>query len=109
MLVDVGIVGGGLVGLAVARAVRAAGHGTTVWEKKSGWAVHQTGRNSGVIHSGLYYKPGGLKARLCVTGAASMAAYARERGLPVEIGGKLVVAGDSGELPALAELERRGM
>lgn len=107
--VHVGVVGGGIVGLAVARALRADGHGVTVFEKESEWAAHQTGHNSGVIHSGLYYRPGGLKARLCVAGAASMAAFARERGLPVEIGGKLVVAVHSGELTALAELERRGV
>jgi (S)-2-hydroxyglutarate dehydrogenase len=105
----IGVIGGGIVGLAVARALRADGHGVTVCEKESGWAVHQSGRNSGVIHSGLYYQPGGLKARLCVMGTASMAAYARERGLPVEVGGKLVVAVDERELPALAELERRGV
>ncbi len=104
----VGVVGGGIVGLAVARALRAVGHGVTVFEKEPSWGAHQTGRNSGVIHSGLYYRPGGLKARLCVAGAASMTAFARERDLPVEIGGKLVVAVHGGELPALAELERRG-
>ncbi|MDQ3760633.1 MAG: L-2-hydroxyglutarate oxidase [Actinomycetota bacterium] len=109
MHVEVVVVGGGIVGLAVARALRADGHGVTVCEKESGWAVHQTGRNSGVIHSGLYYQPGGLKARLCVAGAASMAAFAHERGLPVDVGGKLVVAVRRGELPALAELVRRGM
>ncbi|MGH3937233.1 MAG: L-2-hydroxyglutarate oxidase [Pseudonocardiaceae bacterium] len=102
------VIGGGIVGLAVARALRAGGHGVTVCEKEPRWAVHQTGRNSGVIHSGLYYRPGGLKARLCVAGAASMATYARDRGLAVEVGGKLVVAVDERELPALAELERRG-
>jgi L-2-hydroxyglutarate oxidase len=89
--------------------LRADGHGVTVCEKESSWAVHQTGRNSGVIHSGLYYKPGGLKAQLCVAGTASMAAYARERGVPVEVGGKLVVAVNERELPALVELEHRGM
>ncbi len=109
MRVHVGVIGGGIVGLAAARALRADGHGVTVCEKESDWAVHQTGRNSGVIHSGLYYRPGGLKARLCVAGAASMAAFARERGLPVEIGGKLVLAVHDGELPALAELARRGV
>ncbi|MFN2496450.1 MAG: L-2-hydroxyglutarate oxidase [Pseudonocardiaceae bacterium] len=103
------VIGGGILGLAVARAVRGAGHDVTVCEKEPGWAAHQTGRNSGVIHSGLYYQPGGLKARLCVAGAASMVAYARERGLPFEVGGKLVVAVDERELPALAELERRGV
>jgi (S)-2-hydroxyglutarate dehydrogenase len=106
--VHVVVIGGGIVGLAVARALRGGGHDVTVCEKEPGWAMHQTGRNSGVIHSGLYYRPGGLKARLCVAGAASMAAFARERGLPVQVGGKLVVAVEEGELPALAELERRG-
>ncbi|MGH3794757.1 MAG: L-2-hydroxyglutarate oxidase [Pseudonocardiaceae bacterium] len=103
------VIGGGIVGLAVARALRADGSQVTVCEKEPGWAMHQTGRNSGVIHSGLYYQPGGLKARLCVAGAVSMAAYADEHGVPFEIGGKLVVAVDERELPALAELERRGM
>ncbi|MGH4016282.1 MAG: L-2-hydroxyglutarate oxidase [Pseudonocardiaceae bacterium] len=102
------VIGGGIVGLAVARALRSGGHGVTVCEKEPSWAMHQTGRNSGVIHSGLYYRPGGLKARLCVAGAASMAAYAQARGVPCEIGGKLVVAVDERELPALAELQRRG-
>jgi L-2-hydroxyglutarate oxidase LhgO len=105
----VGVAGGGIVGLAVARALWSDGHGVTVFEEESRWGAHQTGRNSGVIHSGLYYRPGGLKARLCVAGAASMAAFARERGLPVEISGELVVAVHSGELHALAELERRGI
>ncbi|MGH7745176.1 MAG: FAD-dependent oxidoreductase, partial [Candidatus Dormibacteria bacterium] len=100
------VIGGGIVGLAVARALRADEHGVTVCEKEADWAVHQTGRNSGVIHSGLYYRPCGLKARQCVAGAASMAAFARAHGLPVEIGGKLVLAVQDGELPALAELAR---
>lgn len=107
--VHIVVIGGGIVGLAVARALRADGHGVTVCEKESAWAVHQTGHNSGVIHSGLYYRPGGLKARLCVAGAASMAAFAREHGLPAETGGKLVVAVHDRELPALAELARRGV
>jgi L-2-hydroxyglutarate oxidase len=106
--VHVVVVGGGIVGLAVARALRARGQDVTVCEKEPGWAMHQTGRNSGVIHSGLYYKPGGLKARLCVAGAGSTAAYAGAHGVPFEVGGKLVVAVDERELPALAELERRG-
>lgn len=103
------VIGGGIVGLAVARALRAGGHQVTVCEKEPRWAAHQTGRNSGVIHSGLYYRPGGLKARLCVAGAASMASYATERGIPCEVGGKLVVAVHERELPALAELARRGI
>jgi L-2-hydroxyglutarate oxidase len=108
-VVHVVVVGGGILGLAVARALRADGERVTVCEKEPVWAAHQTGRNSGVIHSGLYYQPGGLKARLCVAGAASMAAYAREHAVPCEIGGKLVIATDHAELPALAELERRGI
>lgn len=104
----VAVIGGGIVGLAVARALQVGGHAVTVCEKEPGWGAHQSGHNSGVIHSGLYYRPGGLKARLCVAGAASMAAFAQERGLPVRICGKLVVAVRPAELPALAELARRG-
>ncbi|MGH3765739.1 MAG: L-2-hydroxyglutarate oxidase [Pseudonocardiaceae bacterium] len=103
------VIGGGIVGLAVARVLRARGHGVTVCEKEPGWAAHQSGHNSGVIHSGLYYRPGGIKARLCVAGAASMVAFARERDLPVEVGGKLVVAVHQGELAGLRELARRGV
>jgi L-2-hydroxyglutarate oxidase len=106
--VHVAVIGGGIVGLAVARALQAGGHAVTVCEKEPGWGEHQSGHNSGVIHSGLYYRPGGLKARLCVAGAASMAAFARKHGLPVRISGKLVVAVRPAELPALAELARRG-
>ncbi|MDQ3887293.1 MAG: L-2-hydroxyglutarate oxidase [Actinomycetota bacterium] len=102
------VVGGGIMGLAVARELRNAGQGVTVCEKEDGWARHQTGRNSGVVHSGLYYRPGSLKARLCVAGARSIVAYARERGVPVEVCGKLIVAVHERELPALAELARRG-
>lgn len=103
------VVGGGIIGLAIARELNAAGHGVTVCEKERGWARHQTGRNSGVLHSGLYYRPGSLKARLCVAGARSMVGYARERGVPVQVCGKLVVATSERELPALDELERRGV
>ena len=102
------VIGGGIVGLAVARELRVAGHGVTVCEKEDGWAQHQTGRNSGVVHSGLYYRPGSLKARLCVAGSRSIVAYARENGVPVDVCGKLVVAVHERELPALAELARRG-
>ncbi len=102
------VIGGGIVGLAVARVLRARGHGVTVCEEP-GVAAHQSGRTSGVIHSGLYYRPGGRKARFCAAGAASMAAFARERGLPVDVGGKLVVAVHEGELLGLRELARRGV
>lgn len=103
------VVGGGIVGLAIARELISSGHGVTVCEKEWGWARHQTGRNSGVVHSGLYYRPGSLKARMCVAGARSMVDYAREHGVAVRVCGKLVVATAESELPALDELERRGM
>jgi L-2-hydroxyglutarate oxidase len=99
------VIGGGILGLAVARelAIR-RGHTVTVLEKEAGWASHQTGRNSGVIHSGLYYKPGSLKARMCVAGNRSMIEFAKDRGIPVDVCGKLVVAVDESELPRLAGL-----
>jgi L-2-hydroxyglutarate oxidase len=102
------VIGAGIVGLATARELTARGYGVTVLEKEQRVAAHQTGRNSGVIHSGLYYAPGSLKARLGVAGAASMLHFAREHGVDVEIGGKLVVATDDRQLPALRELVRRG-
>ncbi|MEO7236425.1 MAG: FAD-dependent oxidoreductase, partial [Lapillicoccus sp.] len=71
------VVGGGIVGLATARALAQRGDALTVLEKEARIGAHQTGRNSGVIHSGLYYAPGSLKAILAVRGAASMTAYAR--------------------------------
>lgn len=80
-----------------------------VVEKESGPARHQSGHNSGVIHSGLYYKPGSAKARLCARGAAAMYDYCEERGIVVERCGKLVVATSESELEGLAELQRRGV
>jgi L-2-hydroxyglutarate oxidase len=102
------VVGAGIVGLATAHELTARGYGVTVLDKESRVASHQTGRNSGVIHSGLYYKPGSLKARLGVAGAESMLRFAREHGVDVEVGGKLVVATHQRQLPALRELVRRG-
>lgn len=101
------VVGGGILGLAVARELAGRGHRVTVLEKEDGWARHQTGRNSGVIHAGLYYKPGSLKAKLCTAGAASMVAFAREHGVPVQVCGKLVVAVDESEVPRLHALAAR--
>jgi L-2-hydroxyglutarate oxidase len=101
------IVGAGIVGLAVARALAASGDEVVVLEKEADLARHQTGRNSGVIHSGLYYTPGSFKAKLCVAGAASMKAYAQEHGIAHEITGKLVVATREDQLPQLAKLEER--
>jgi len=96
------------VGLATAYELTRRGHGVTVLEKESEIAQHQTGRNSGVIHSGLYYAPGSLKARLGTAGAASMRDFAVEHGVPVEICGKLVVATKPEQLPALEKLQERG-
>jgi (S)-2-hydroxyglutarate dehydrogenase len=79
-----------------------------VLEREDRVGAHQTGRNSGVAHAGIYYKPGSLKARLCVDGVRELAAYCESRGLPYERCGKLIVALDESELPALDELARRG-
>ena len=86
------VAGAGIVGLATAFELTRRGHTVTVLEKESGSRQHQTGNNSGVIHSGLYYKPGSLKAKLGTAGATSMRRFAEEHGVFVEICGKLVVA-----------------
>jgi L-2-hydroxyglutarate oxidase len=101
------IIGGGIVGLAVAERASRIGHRITLLEKESGWAPHQTGHNSGVIHAGPYYRPGSLKARFCTAGNRSMKAFATEQGIPWKLTGKLIVATDERELPALEELRRR--
>ena len=105
------VVGGGIVGLATARAIAQAepNSSVAVIEKEPHWAAHQTGRNSGVIHSGLYYAPGSKKALMCRAGAASMAEFARGRGVPVTITGKLVVATAEEEVPRLQALHQRGI
>src|SRR5512146_1235129 len=107
---DVIIIGGGIVGLATARELlqRSPRTKLLVLEKEHELAAHQTGHNSGVIHSGLYYRPGSLKAKLCVTGAARMVEFCRENNVPHEICGKVVVATCKSELPALEELFSRG-
>jgi (S)-2-hydroxyglutarate dehydrogenase len=102
------VAGAGIVGLAAAHELTRRGHRVTVLEKESGIARHQTGNNSGVIHSGLYYRPGSLKATLGTAGASSMRRFAEENGVSVDICGKLVVATDKSQLPALTELYRRG-
>ena len=105
---DVVVVGGGIVGLATAHAVARTGRSVAVVEREPRLAAHQTGNNSNVIHSGLYYAPGGHKARLAVAGCAETVAFCRTHDLPYEVTGKLVVATEPDELPRLAELKRRG-
>jgi (S)-2-hydroxyglutarate dehydrogenase len=108
MTAHIGVIGGGILGVAIARALVRRGAGdVTVFEKEDGLARHQTGRNSGVVHAGLYYAPGSLKAQLCQAGRVLLRDYCLERGLPYREAGKLVVAVDASELPALAEIERR--
>lgn len=102
------VVGAGIVGLATAHELTQRGHRVTVVDKESQVAAHQTGHNSGVVHSGLYYAPGSLKARLGTAGATSMVEFAREHGVTVDRCGKLVVATERSQLPALDELLRRG-
>ena len=104
------IVGGGLVGLATAYKLplRCPSARVTVLEKENKVCAHQSGHNSGVLHSGLYYKPGSLKARLAVSGIQEMVAFCREHAVPHEICGKLVVAVDESEVPRLRNLYERG-
>ena len=106
---DAVVVGGGILGLAVARELQARRPGLrlALVEKEDGVARHQTGRSSGVVHRGVYYTPGSLKARLCVEGAERLLGYCDERGIPVLRCGKVVVAADDAERPRLAELHRR--
>lgn len=107
---DVLVVGGGIVGLSTAYAITRAAPGTrvTVLEKEPGPARHQTGRNSGVIHSGIYYRPGSLKARYAVRGAAEMVKFCAEYGIDHAVTGKLIVATERDELPRLHALVQRG-
>jgi L-2-hydroxyglutarate oxidase len=107
---DLAIVGGGIVGLAVARELirRNPQASICVLERESQIGTHQTGHNSGVIHAGVYYVPGSLKARLCVEGAREMYEYCEQRGIASERCGKVIVATDRSELDRLDELERRG-
>lgn len=108
---DYTIVGGGIVGLSVAMhiASRFRNARVLVLEKESAFAMHQTGRNSGVIHSGIYYKPGSDKARLAKAGADSMVEFCRGRGIPFQVCGKLIVATRESQLPQLANLYERGL
>jgi L-2-hydroxyglutarate oxidase len=107
---NVVVIGGGVVGLGVAlEIIRRYPHlRLLLLEKEDRVARHQSGHNSGVIHSGVYYKPGSLKARLCVTGAAAMVEFCREHGIAHEVCGKVIVATHADELPRLEELRKRG-
>lgn len=108
---DVAVIGAGILGLATARELvrRYPGRKVVVIEKEHGPARHQTGHNSGVIHSGIYYAPGSAKARLCVAGRELMVEYCRERAVPFEICGKLIVAATEDDLGPLDELMHRGV
>ncbi len=103
------VVGGGIVGLATAHRItlERPDAQVTVIEKEQRWGAHQTGHNSGVIHAGVYYKPGSLKARMCRAGSASMVEFCAEHGIDVQVCGKLIVATDSSELPRLTALHER--
>lgn len=103
------VVGSGIVGLAVAQQLTTRGHEVTVVDKESGIARHQTGRNSGVIHSGLYYAPGSKKALMSVAGARSMIEFARDRGVAHDVCGKVVAAVGEDEVPRLRALEKRAV
>jgi L-2-hydroxyglutarate oxidase len=108
---DVCIIGAGLVGLGVARALTEThrGVGLLVVEKEQSVAGHQSRNNSGVAHSGLYYRPGSLKARLCVEGRRRLEEFCQSRGIAFDRSGKLVIATRPSQLEPLAELERRGI
>ena len=107
---DIAIVGAGILGLATARSLRerAPRLSITILDKEPRIAAHQTGHNSGVIHSGIYYKPGSYKARLCVEGATLMRQFCESRGIKVEHCGKVIVATSQAELPRLQTLFERG-
>jgi (S)-2-hydroxyglutarate dehydrogenase len=104
------VIGGGAVGLGVALEItrRFPRQRLLVLEKEDRVARHQSGHNSGVIHSGVYYKPGSLKARLCVAGAAAMVEFCREHGIPHQVCGKVIVATQEQEIRRLEELRQRG-
>src|SRR5581483_5674477 len=107
---DYCVVGGGIVGLAVAWTLLQTKPGIRLLllEKEDDWARHQTGRNSGVIHSGIYYKPGSLKAKLCREGNRKMLEFCKEHSIPFDICGKVIIATEQAELAQLEKLYKRG-
>jgi L-2-hydroxyglutarate oxidase LhgO len=108
---DVVVVGAGIIGLATARELqhRRPGGRVAVVDKEGAPGAHQTSHSSGVVHRGVYYAPGSLKAQLCVEGAEALLRYCGERDIPILRCGKVVVATDAGELPRLEELHRRSL
>ena len=107
---DIAIIGGGIIGLATALelSTRYPRYKTVVLEKEAELATHQTGHNSGVIHSGIYYRPGSLKARNCVAGGRALLEFCQDNGVEYQMCGKVIVATDRSELAGLDELYRRG-
>ncbi|BAY64640.1 FAD dependent oxidoreductase [Calothrix brevissima NIES-22] len=108
---DFAIIGGGIVGLSTGLALAKSYPNARILllEKESDWAFHQTGNNSGVIHSGIYYKPGSFKAKFCRDGAKSMVEFCQEYGIDHDICGKVIVATSTAELPRLENLYQRGL
>src|SRR5881409_3681948 len=108
---DIAVIGGGILGLATARALneRAPRARLVILEKEAKLATHQTGNNSGVIHSGIYYKPGSYKAKLCVEGKGLMLEFCEQHGIRVDRVGKVIVATSQAELPRLQALYERGV
>ncbi|TFI50911.1 L-2-hydroxyglutarate oxidase [Mastigocladus laminosus UU774] len=108
---DFAIIGGGIVGLSTGMALGETYPNAKILvvEKESQWAFHQTGNNSGVIHSGIYYKPGSFKAKFCRDGCQSMVEFCQEHGIDYEVCGKVIVATDESELPRLESLYQRGL
>jgi (S)-2-hydroxyglutarate dehydrogenase len=111
MIYDFAIIGGGIVGLSAAMSLGQSNPHAKILllEKESHWAAHQTGNNSGVIHSGIYYKPGSFKAKFCRDGSRSMVAFCQEYGIAHEVCGKVIVATQEQELPLLESLYQRGL
>jgi (S)-2-hydroxyglutarate dehydrogenase len=108
---DFTIVGGGIVGLSTAMALgqKYPNAKILLLEKEANWANHQTGNNSGVIHSGIYYKPGSFKAKFCRDGSRSMVEFCKTHNLPHEVCGKVIIATEPEELPLLKNLYDRGL
>src|SRR4051794_32699263 len=108
---DFAIIGGGIVGLSVGMHLteRFPGARVLLIEKEDHWAAHQTGHNSGVIHSGIYYKPGSFKAKFAVDGSREMVQFCKEHGITHDVCGKIIVATEDWELPLLDNLLQRGL